>query len=222
MPGDSDQALEGASAATRGEGNRPLDEAPVVEADVEAPRPPEQAVMAEPDGDLAFAPGAEVPLPPPPDDVPRCPWCSARLDDPTAASCPSCGAQLAAAEPVDVPGVTAIDPVLLAMANRPKPERRTLASWLAGDTVDTHPPPTEEELAALARPDPAVRREMMRLELAAMGIVVEVEAPEASPAEEAAGPSPAEEGTEAAALGETADTGSAPPGDEAGTTPNPG
>ena len=157
MPGEEDQQ----PAETPG--------APVeVEASPTAGQPP----LPEPDGDLAFAPGADVPLPPPPDDVARCPWCSASLGDPSAPTCPSCGAQLVAPEPVDVPGVTAVDPVLLALANRPKQERRSLASWLAGDTVDEYPLPTETELAALAPPDAAVRREMRRLELAAMGVAV--------------------------------------------------
>lgn len=141
--------------------------------DLEAPEPSGQATRAEPDGDLAFAPEAEVPLPPPPDDVPRCSWCSARLDHPGVASCPSCGAQLTAPEPVDVPGVTAVDPAILALANRPRPERRSLAAWLAGDRVDEYPPPSAAELSALARPDMAVRREMRRLELVALGIVVD-------------------------------------------------
>ncbi len=141
-----------------------------------AVEPTDAPLLPEPDGDLAFVPGAEVPLPPPPDDAPRCPWCSARLDDPGAAVCPSCGAQLTAPEPVDLPGVTAIDPVILALANRPKPERRSFAAWLAGDAVDDYPPPTEAELSALAPPEAAVRREMRRLELASRGITVDEEA----------------------------------------------
>lgn len=197
MPGDNDQ---------------PLDEAPAAPDAPEESRPPAQAVQAEPDGDLAFVPGADVPLPPPPDDVPRCSWCSASLVDPAADSCPSCGAQLTAPEPVDVPGVTAVDPVLLALANRPKPERRSLASWLGGDTVDEYPLPTEAELAALAPPDLAVRREMRRLELAAMGIEVADEAPVAEPVE-AASPAGA-----AVPPGED----QARPAEEAGPIPDPG
>ena len=216
MADDKDQRLDAASA--------PPD-------DLGGPVPSERPIPAEPDGDVAFVPGAEVPLPPPPDEVPRCPWCSGRLDDRTAASCPSCGAQLTAGESVEVPGVTAIDPVVLALANRPKPERRSLASWLAGDTVDEYPAPTEEELAALARPDAAVRREMRRLELAAMGIVVEGEAAGPEPAEGAAGAGPAEGAAgagsadgaaEAAPADEAAAIQPEPPGDDTGTIPEPG
>ena len=169
-----------------------------------APEPPDRPLLAEPDGDLTFAPGAEVPLPPPPEEVPRCSWCSARLEDPAATSCPSCGAQLTAPEPVDVPGVTAIDPAILALANRPKPERRSLAAWLAGDAVDEYPPPTEAELSALARPEAAVRREMRRLELAALGITVEEEGAGAG-----GSPPPGESAIEADVEGE----GGPPPAD---------
>jgi hypothetical protein len=203
MPGDTDQ---------------PIDEALTVPDLPEATRQPDAGLQAEPDGDLAFVPGADVPLPPPPDDVPRCSWCSASLVDPAAATCPSCGAQLAAPEPVDVPGLTAVDPALLALANRPKPERRSLASWLGGEAVDEYPLPSEAELAALAPPDPAVRREMRRLELAAMGIVVEDVAAGGGPGEAA----PTGEAANRP-IGEAVSPGDdeAPPHAETGTAADP-
>lgn len=186
-------------------------------ADGEAPgltdvelRPAIEDARPEADGDLAFAPGADVPLPPPPDEVPRCGWCSAVLEDPAAPTCSACGAQLVTPEPVDVPGLTAVDPALLALANRPKPEKRSLASWLAGDTIDEYPLPTESELAALAPPDAAVRREMRRLELAAAGIVVGDDAG-AAPLDDA--------GTRPADALPRADDDAVPPGGAAGRDP---
>ncbi|MCU0482876.1 MAG: hypothetical protein MUC54_01150 [Chloroflexi bacterium] len=182
----------------------PLDHAPAAGHDpgTSGPADPGPAPGPGADGDLAFAPGAQVPLPPPPDEAPRCPWCSAALDDPGAPTCASCGAQLAAPEAVEVPGVTAVDPALLALANRPKPERRSLASWLSGDSVDEYPLPTQSELAALAPPDQAVRREMRRMALAAMGIVAEERGADAGqePPPDAAGE--AESAGEAASGGE--------------------
>ncbi|MBP1705307.1 MAG: hypothetical protein H6Q36_1046 [Chloroflexi bacterium] len=212
-----------------GEIDQPLDEVPATGDDeVASSLPSEDVPRPEPDGDVRFVPGAEVPLPPPPDDAPRCSWCSAAIADPAAPTCPSCGAQLNASEPVDVPGLTAVDPVLLALANRPKPERRGLASWLAGDAIDEYPLPTQAELAALAPPDAAVRREMRRLELAAMGIVVADEPIADEPDE----PAPAEPEQAAAEPGDADHAGiarvepvepGAEPGPAArGTSPTPG
>lgn len=181
------------------------------------PRSPIGAERPEADGDIAFAPGADVPLPPPPDEVPRCGWCSALLEDPAAPICTTCGAQLVTPEPVDVPGLTAVDPALLALANRPKPEKRGLASWLAGDTIDEYPLPTESELAALAPPDAAVRREMRRLELAAAGIVVGDDAG-AAPLDDA-GSRPDEAAPHADDAGPRVDDDAMPPGEAIGRDP---
>ena len=98
----------------------------------------------------------------------RCPWCSALVPDPAPAHCPSCDAVLGgsgAADPV-VPGVTSIDAaaVLRGAANAPR-QRGRLLSFLTGDVSDTEVSPGE--LASLAPPDDAVRREMLRLQLEA-------------------------------------------------------
>ncbi len=99
---------------------------------------------------------------------PRCPWCSGPLDAPQAERCPSCGANLQSApEQDDVPGVTAVRPELLVRARRmEQPRRRGLRALFGGEEPAVEPP-SQAELAALAPPDEAVRREMLRLELEA-------------------------------------------------------
>ncbi len=99
-------------------------------------------------------------------ETPRCPWCSAALPAPDAAVCPVCGARLVEAPGVEVPGVTAVDPALLAAAAAPRKIRRSLGSLLVGND-DEIPFPSEAELPALAPPDAEVRREILRLEMEA-------------------------------------------------------
>ena len=100
------------------------------------------------------------------DVVPICPWCSAALPAVDAAVCPSCEARLVDTSDVDIPGVTAVDPVLLAAAAAPRKVKRTFGSLLVGND-DEIPPPSEAEMPALARPDADVRREILRLEMEA-------------------------------------------------------
>lgn len=89
-----------------------------------------------------------------------CPWCSATV--PVASStCPSCGAALRDAASGDIAGVTQIDPSAVLRTKRIKP--RGLAAWLVGER--------EAEEASIGRVEPPsdeVRREMLRLELAAI------------------------------------------------------
>lgn len=98
--------------------------------------------------------------------VPRCMWCSAPLPSDSEVTCPSCGATLIEEGDKQVPGVTAIDAEAIvrgARAARPK-QRSRLMSWISGDyTEDEKPAPP----GSLAPPPPEVRREMLRLELAA-------------------------------------------------------
>jgi RNA polymerase subunit RPABC4/transcription elongation factor Spt4 len=90
-----------------------------------------------------------------------CPWCSAAV--PTdAATCPSCGASLRDAAEGDVAGVTQIDPNAVSKVARIRPSG--LSGWLGAERTTENPdlsgrvePPSEE-----------VRREMLRLELAAL------------------------------------------------------
>lgn len=96
-----------------------------------------------------------------------CPWCSAAYaGDPE--TCPSCGAALAADPATDpaLPGLTAIDAAAIVRSKAPvvRPRNRLL-SWISGEYADESLSAVESE--ALAPPDAEVRREMLRLELAA-------------------------------------------------------
>lgn len=96
-----------------------------------------------------------------------CPWCSATYPG-EPDTCPSCGAALAVDPAVDptLPGLTAIDPeaILRAKAPAAKPRNRLL-SWISGEYPDEAGTVAEE--GALAPPPVEVRREMLRLALAA-------------------------------------------------------
>ncbi len=94
-----------------------------------------------------------------------CPWCSAELSGPTEERCPSCGAALRESDGSEVPGVTRIDHEAILRSRAPAQRSRGLMGWLAGEyQVDkpTEPPET------YAPPPEDVRREMLRLELAAL------------------------------------------------------
>jgi hypothetical protein len=93
-----------------------------------------------------------------------CPWCSAVLPAPDAAVCPSCEARLVEEHEVEIPGVTSVEPSLIAAAAAPRKIKRTFGSLFVGED-NSIPPPSEAELPALAPPDADVRREMLRLEL---------------------------------------------------------
>ena len=97
---------------------------------------------------------------------PVCPWCSTPLPEAEVAVCPSCEARLVGSDDVEIPGLTAVDPALLAVAATPRKVKRTFGSLLVGND-DEIPPPSEAEMPALAPPDVEVRREMLRLELEA-------------------------------------------------------
>ncbi len=100
------------------------------------------------------------------DMISICPWCSAALPAAEAAVCPSCDARLVGGADVEIPGVTAVDPVLLAAAAAPRKVKRTFGSLLVGEDNEI-PPPSEAEMPALARPDADVRLEILRLEMEA-------------------------------------------------------
>ena len=99
----------------------------------------------------------------------RCPWCSADLTDPTAKTCPSCNANLSAGgEEAAVPGLTALDLERLAFRSSTTPKKSRLMSWISGDSdyedaTEPLPPP-----GSLDPPGFEVRREMLRLEMAAL------------------------------------------------------
>jgi len=102
-----------------------------------------------------------------------CPWCSATVPI-EAATCPSCGAQLREAAEGDVLGVTQIDPSAVARVKRIKPRRIT--AWLTGDG-----PAEEDEGGGKIEPlSDEVKREMLRLELAAIDAELEAKATQAA------------------------------------------
>ena len=96
-----------------------------------------------------------------------CPWCSATYaGDPE--NCPSCGATLSPDPAIDpsLPGLTAIDAAAIVRSKTPpsKPRNRLL-SWISGEYPEEGV--SSADAAALAPPDQAVRREILRLELEA-------------------------------------------------------
>jgi hypothetical protein len=98
----------------------------------------------------------------------RCPWCSAPLPASDLDTCPSCGATLTSGSEAALPGVTAIDHEAILRATREpvRQPRSRILSWLSGAYVEdsvTSEPATD----AIAPPDPAVRREILRLEIEA-------------------------------------------------------
>ena len=159
-----------------------------------------------------------------------CPWCSATLKTGREESCPSCGAALHEATESEVPGVTRVDHEAILKARTPGQRGRGLIGWLSGEYAADAVPAS---LEGIAPPDEAVRREMIRLELAALQ--AEAQARQAEAAAEIAdehGLSPVErEANDAAAsidapepqepLADTAATpaGDTPEGDAATATP---
>jgi hypothetical protein len=94
-----------------------------------------------------------------------CSWCSATLPAADVERCPSCGAALKEPDAA-VPGVTQIDVDAILKSRSPTQKPRGLIGWLSGEydagKAEAPPPGTLEP------PDEAVRREMLRLELAAL------------------------------------------------------
>ena len=107
--------------------------------------------------------------------APRCNWCSALLPSDHETTCPSCGATLIGDGEASVPGLTAIDAeAILRNARGAKAKSRSrLLGWISGEYDEG------DDAAAtpgsLAPPDEAVRREMLRLELAAQVANAEAE-----------------------------------------------
>jgi hypothetical protein len=143
-----------------------------------------------------------------------CPWCSAPLPSVDADECAACGARLVDAASEEIPGVTAVDPQLL----RPPPPTRkptlTLGSLFVGQGEEI-PVPSEAEMAALARPDDEVRREMLRLEIEAgmVDLLAERRVMEAEGLPAAAGETPAAQPTPGhGPLGTASEPGAGPAG----------
>lgn len=101
-------------------------------------------------------------------DSGRCPWCSADTV-PGRATCPSCGANLVESGEPAVPGLTAIDAEAVLRSVRAAtapPRRNRFLSMITGEDLD-EAPPVAGSPAALAPPPIEVRREMLRMEIAA-------------------------------------------------------
>ena len=98
-----------------------------------------------------------------------CPWCSGSVPA-DAATCPSCGAQLRDAVDGDVLGVTQVDMAATSKLARMKPGR--LTTWLGAESTTENP-----MLAGKVEPlSDEVRREMLKLELAAIDAEIEAKA----------------------------------------------
>ncbi len=96
-----------------------------------------------------------------------CPWCSAALPDPAATTCPSCSANLAAETEPQIPGVTAVDIKSLALRRTNPPKKSRLVSWMAGEAPEVEPTAADAAPGSLQPPPPDVRREILRMEMAA-------------------------------------------------------
>jgi hypothetical protein len=92
-----------------------------------------------------------------------CPWCSTSVTAETE-TCPTCGAVLIGDEDSVVPGITAVDDKVVRGETRPQ-DRNRLLSWISGEYADEST--TEANAQAIAPPDPAVQREIRRLQLEA-------------------------------------------------------
>lgn len=107
----------------------------------------------------------------------RCPWCSAELPDPGAPRCPSCGAALVAApEATDnIKGVTTLDTeaILRARSEPSRSRNNRILSFITGEVPVEADAPIDP--GSLARPDLAVRREMLRLQIEAETADLEAE-----------------------------------------------
>jgi hypothetical protein len=104
-----------------------------------------------------------------------CPWCSTSVT-PETVNCPTCGAALKGDEETVLPGVTAVDDKVLRGETKPQ-QRSRLLSWISGE-YDEEAVAAKADPAAIAPPDPAVQREIRRLELEAevANLQAEVEA----------------------------------------------
>lgn len=123
---------------------------------------------------------SEQPVPdggPAADAAQICPWCSAPLPAALPERCPSCSAALKEPETAEVPGLTRVDHEALLRTRAPAQRSRGLIGWLSGDYQAAAP---SDAPGSLAPPDEEVRREMLRLELAALEAEVHAREAEAA------------------------------------------
>jgi hypothetical protein len=98
------------------------------------------------------------------DDGPRCQWCSAALPSSAEDRCPSCGASLHEAAAAEIPGVTRVDHEAILRRRGAQPRGRGLIGWLSGAYGEE----PEAAIGSVSPPPDEVRREMLRLEMAAL------------------------------------------------------
>jgi hypothetical protein len=97
-----------------------------------------------------------------------CSWCSATVPA-EAAACPSCGAALRDAVDGDVLGVTQVDLAAASRIARMTKQPGRLAVWLGAERTAENP----ELVGRIEPPSDEVRKEMRRLELAAIDAEIE-------------------------------------------------
>jgi len=100
--------------------------------------------------------------------APRCPWCSAELPASDVKTCPSCKANLTADTEVQLPGLTALDLERLAFRRATAPKKSRLMSWISGDSDYENATDPVAQPGSLDPPPFEVRREMLRIEMAAL------------------------------------------------------
>jgi hypothetical protein len=104
---------------------------------------------------------------PAPGETSICPWCSATVPA-EASRCPSCNAALRDAVDDEVPGVTQVDLAATSRLARLKPPGR-VAMWLGAERTTEDPSLS----GRIEPPSDEVRKEMLRLELAAIDAEIE-------------------------------------------------
>ncbi|TAL08769.1 MAG: hypothetical protein EPO00_06745 [Chloroflexota bacterium] len=103
----------------------------------------------------------------------QCPWCSATLDSADAARCPSCNAILRESTGSEVPGVTSVDLDAVLRSRKPPSRQSGFIGWLSGSYQEA--PGPEAERSEVSPPDEDVKREMVRMEIAAIEARMEAE-----------------------------------------------
>lgn len=116
--------------------------------------------------------GTPSPVP----SAPRCPWCSAELPRAKAKTCPACHANLVGEGDAQLPGLTALDLERLAFRRATSPKKSRLMSWISGDTDYEDATEPVAPPGSLEPPPLEVRREMIRLEMAALIADLQAEA----------------------------------------------
>jgi hypothetical protein len=101
------------------------------------------------------------------DETSTCPWCSATVPV-EASTCPSCGAALRDVVADEILGVTQVDLAATSRLARLKPPGR-IAMWLGAERTTEDP----ELSGRIEPPSDEVRKEMLRLELAAIDAEIE-------------------------------------------------